>query len=192
MKKLLWIGALSALLLAACGDEAENTKEKPTNETVNKVEEKVEEPQEEIKNLTIEEYESRISQALKEMGNNTNLKIVSTEKQEDGQTVITLSENVMIFITTNEKEIIERVALGVMPEVYLTDKDDFRFALLLLVGTVDDSLSMGDRNLIIKELGLDNDENLTEEQMEIYKNNDITYTYKGSIKEHFILQAEFK
>ena len=189
MKKYLILLA-TLFLLVACGsnEEKEESGVEPKVET--KTESK--KPTETSTDVTIEEYENRISKALKQMGNKTNLKILSSEKQEDGKTVITLSENVMIFLTTNKKDIIENIALGVMPDTLFTDKDDFHFSFLLLVGTADDSLSMGERNLVLKELGLDNEENFAIEHTAAYKNNDISYTYKGSIKENFILQAEYK
>ena len=150
------------------------------------------EAKEVVTGVTIEEYEKRISQALKEMGDKTNLKIISSDVQEDGKTVITLSENVMIFIETNKEDNIDQISMGVMPDTFFTDKEDFHFSFLLLVGTADDSLSMGDRNLVIRELGLDDEVNLTKERTAVYRNNDIAYTFNGSIKDNFILQAEYK
>jgi pectin methylesterase-like acyl-CoA thioesterase len=144
----------------------------------------------ESKKITIEEYEGRISQALKEMGEDTDLKIISNE-EKNGKTVITLSEDIMLFLET-EKEKINKATLGMTSSAYLTDKDDFDFALLLLVGTVDDSLSMGDRNKVISELGLKDEKIFTEKNTEIYTNNDIRYTYSGSIKDNFLLEAEYK
>jgi hypothetical protein len=190
LKKYLILLA-TLFLLVACGSNEEKAEPKVEPKVVEtKTESK--EPIETSTDVTIEEYENRISKALKQMGNKTNLKILSSEKQEDGKTVITLSENVMIFLTTNKKDIIENIALGVMPDTFFTDKDDFQFSFLLLVGTADDSLSMGERNLVLKELGLDDEENFTKEHTASYRNNDISYTYKGSIKENFILQAEYK
>ena len=40
------------------------------------------------------------------------------------------------------------------PNAYFTEIEDFKFAFLLLIGTMDDSLSFGDRNLIKQNLVL--------------------------------------
>jgi len=143
----------------------------------------------ESKKITVEEYEGRIDQALKEMGDKTNLEIISTE-EKNGKTVIILSENIMIFLET-EKDKINKATLGMTSNAYLSEKDDFDFALLLLVGTVDDSLSFGDRNKVISELGLKNEKMFTEKHTEMYTNNDIQYTYSGSLKDNFLLVAEY-
>ena len=57
MKKLLWVGALSALLLAACGDE-ENTKEQPDVENTTPTDVTTEKDEtEEVENEVEEEQE---------------------------------------------------------------------------------------------------------------------------------------
>lgn len=189
LNRIFYVSALSVLLLSGCGSSNSNEAAIEPPQTV-----KAEVKEKESKDITftLKEYEGRIVQALEEMGDKTNLKFISSELQDDGKTVITLSENVMLFVTTNKKDVVEHIGLGVMPEVFFTHKDDFYFSFLLLIGTADASLSMGDRNLILRELGIDNEENLSEVHSKTHRNNNVVYKYRGTIKENFILQAELK
>lgn len=167
----------------------------PDTEEVNSDKEKVETSatvKESGSNLTVQEYESRIAQAFKEMGSKTEFKIISNEVHEDGKTVITLSDDAMIFIETNTKGFIDNISLEMTPDIYFVNKDDFNFAFLLLVGTADESLSMGERNLLIRELGLDDEDNFKKKYKTDHTNNGIEYKYNGTFKEGFVLQAEYK
>lgn len=67
--------------------------------------------------------------------------------------------------------------------------DDIYKIFTLLVGTVDDSLSLGDRNLLINDLGLRGNNLL--DYTEVINHNNIQYTYKGTA-ENVVLQAEPK
>ncbi|MGQ8826945.1 hypothetical protein ACUTUE_27255 [Bacillus sp. NA_146.1] len=145
-----------------------------------------------VKKATIDEYKGRINQAFKEMGRKTNLKINSTDVLEDGRTVINLSDNILIFLTTDKDQYIEKATLGMTTDAYLSEHEDFEFAFLLLIGTIDDTLNYGDRYLVKRELGLSDKKAFNKEFTKVYKRNGITYTYKGGIKDNFILQAELK
>ncbi|MEC3127859.1 hypothetical protein P9Z75_30265, partial [Bacillus tropicus] len=78
------------------------------------------------------------------------------------------------------------------PNAYFTEMEDFKFAFLLLIGTMDDSLNFGERNLVKQELGLSDEIIFSKDHTKVYQKNKIRYTYKGSIKENFILQAELR
>ncbi len=143
-------------------------------------------------NLTIQEYENRLTQAFKEMGNKTRMKIVSSELQDGGRTLITLSEHISITLTTNNKGFINEALLTMSPDAYYAANEDFDFSFLLLVGTVDNSLSFGGRHLLIRELGLDDDSNLKKSYTNSHLNNGIKYTYNGNPKDNFNLLAEFQ
>lgn len=142
-------------------------------------------------NVTVKEYEGRITQALKEMGDKTNLKLISNEVNDDGVNVITLSEDIIIFVESKDDRV-TKASLGMTSTAYLSTKEDFDFALRLLVGTVDDSLSFADRDKVLKDLGLFNETVFAEDHTKVVTNKDVMYTYKGSLKENFILQAEYK
>lgn len=142
--------------------------------------------------VTVQEYEDRISQALKEMGKNTRIEIVSSELQEDGKTLIRLGDYTSISLTTNNEGFIEEALLTMAPEAYYKDNEDFDFSFILLVGTIDETLDLGDRYLLIRELGLDNNSNLEKSYSKVHSDKGIKYTYKGNPKEDFKLLAEFK
>lgn len=143
-----------------------------------------------VKKVTVDEYKGRINQAFKEMGRKTNLKINSTEVLEDGRTAIALSENIVIFLTTDKDKYINKAVLGMTANAYSTENKDFDFAFLLLIGTIDDSLNYSERYLVKRELGLSDKKVFSEDNTKSYKKNGVSYTYKGSMKDNFILQAE--
>ncbi|MEC2943413.1 hypothetical protein P9Z76_15040 [Bacillus cereus] len=145
-----------------------------------------------VKKATVDEYKSRINQAFKEMGRKTNLKINSTDVLEDGRTVINLSDNILIFLTTDKDQYIEKATLGMTTDAYLLEHKDFEFAFLLLIGTIDDTLNYSERYLVKQELGLSDKDAFNKQFTKTYKRNGITYTFKGGIKDNFILQAEMK
>lgn len=145
-----------------------------------------------VKKATIDEYKGRINQAFKEMGRKTNLKINSTEVLEDGRTVINLSDNILIFLTTDKDQYIEKATLGMTTDAYLLEHKDFEFAFLLLIGTIDDTLNYSERYLVKQELGLSDKDAFNKQFTKTYKRNGIAYTFKGGIKDNFILQAEIK
>lgn len=176
MKRLLLLGIISLFLLglAACGGEKEKTSKSF--------------------DFTVEDLEGRINDALKQMGDKTNLKIASNEVLEDGRNVIALSDNIYFYVTTDDStKKVSEVTLGATNDAYLTEKEDLDFSFLLLVGTVDDSLVAGDRSKVVAELGLmDKNINIMD-HTEVYNNNDIQYTYKGDLKDDaIILQAKPK
>ncbi|HDR4862256.1 TPA: hypothetical protein QCR61_004579 [Bacillus cereus] len=145
-----------------------------------------------VKKATIDEYKGRINQAFKEMGRKTNLKINSTNVLEDGRTVINLSDNILIFLTTDKDQYIEKATLGMTTDAYLLEHKDFEFAFLLLIGTIDDTLNYSERYLVKQELGLSDKDAFNKQFTKTYKRNGIAYTFKGGIKDNFILQAEIK
>ena len=161
---------MAALFLTACGSEETTSK---------------------TFNFTVEEFESRLSEALKQIGDDTNLKIISSEEDEDGGQTIRLSDNIYIFIDKDINGKITHVSLTTTSNAYFTEKKDLDLAFLLLVGNVDDTLSFGDRNKLIANLGL-TDKNINIiDYTKVYNQNNIQYTYKGDLKEDaaIILQA---
>ncbi|HDR7998338.1 TPA: hypothetical protein QCY50_004963 [Bacillus cereus] len=171
-------------------EETSNVKDKDQLEEESKQPIKAQETK--VKKATIDEYKSRINQAFTEMGRKTNLKINSTDVLEDGRTVINLSDNILIFLTTDKDKYIEKATLGMTTDAYLLEHKDFEFAFLLLIGTIDDTLNYSERYLVKQELGLSDKDAFNKQFTKTYKRNGITYTFKGGIKDNFILQAEIK
>ncbi|MGM9925215.1 MAG: hypothetical protein ACI35R_13300 [Bacillus sp. (in: firmicutes)] len=180
-KRLLYCFALMLLLgLVGCSDETATKKDNT--------------PKEKNEGFTYEEYEARVTAALKEMGDKTKLKIISKEKAQDGTPALALSENIFILVKTDKKtNYVKSTTLGALSQAYFTENDELNNAFLLLVGTTDESLSFGDRNKVISELGLNNKKTNLMDHTEVYKHNGIQYTYKGDLKEdNMLLQAEIK
>lgn len=170
-----------------------NNKEKDKNQLEEEAKKAIKVQDEaKVKKTTIDEYKNRLNQAFKEMGRKTSLKINSTDILEDGRTTINLSDNIVIFLTTDKDKYIEKATLGMTTDAYLSEHEDFEFAFLLLIGTIDDTLNYADRYLVKRELGLSDKKAFNKQFTKVYKRNGITYTYKGGIKENFILQAELK
>jgi hypothetical protein len=166
--KVFIIGFL--LLLAACGSEEVSNK-KTTFE------------------FSVEDLENRIKEALKQMGSETNLKMISNEINEDGEYVITLSDKIYFFIQVDDSKNVTKVTLAALSDAFLSEKNDLMFSFLLLVGTVDDSLVAGERSKVVSNLRLnDNTVNILD-HLEVFTFNEIEYTYKGSSEDHIILQA---
>jgi len=138
--------------------------------------------------FTVEDFESRVEDVLKQMGEDTNLQTLSSEVNDDGRHVITLSKNIMMFIDSSNDQKVSAVSLGALPNAYFTEKEDLLFSLLLLVGTVDDSLNAGERSSVLEKLKLTDDTNLLD-HTSVYKNNGIEFIFKGSNDDNIVLQA---
>lgn len=170
MKKL-FILVLTCLFLAACGGNESVSKEKS--------------------NLTIEEYEKRVEQALKEAGDKTTFEILSSKEMEKNVHAIALSDKAAIFLDTNENGNVDKATVSVDPSVQKTNNDDFNFAFELLIGAADDKLTLGDRTKLRQDLGLYDDKTFSEKTVHVKKHNDITFTFKSNPSEIYILDAEF-
>lgn len=160
MKKLISL-LFVVLLMAGCSSEGSNTFD-----------------------FTLEDYEERVNEALNQM--DIGLSVLSSEENEDGRQVLVLSDDVMIFVD-KEGNKPTTISLAATSNGVLTE--DIQQAFVLLVGTVDDSLNMGQRSQVVSELGL-NEVNLLD-HTEVYNHNDIQYTFKGTT-ESVVLQAEPK
>lgn len=181
--KKWWVWIITALLIIFVAAGVSGNKKDSTKPAIAENKET---------KLTVDEYKQRVETALKEMGEKTKLKINSTEVLEDGRTSIGLSNNIFIFLDTDKEKQIKKASLAMTPNAFFTEQKDFKFAFLLLIGTIDDSLSFGERNLVKQELGLSDETVFSKDHTKVYQKNKIRYTYKGSIKENFILQAELR
>ncbi|EEM37927.1 hypothetical protein bthur0004_62380 [Bacillus thuringiensis serovar sotto str. T04001] len=181
--KKWWVWIITALLMIFVAAGVSGNKKDSTKPAIAENKET---------KLTVDEYKQRVEKALKEMGEKTKLKINSTEVLEDGRTSIGLSNNIFIFLDTDKDKHIKKASLAMTPNAFFTEQKDFKFAFLLLIGTIDDSLSFGERNLVKQELGLSDETVFSKDHTKVYQKNKIRYTYKGSIKENFILQGELR
>ncbi|MDM5155830.1 hypothetical protein QUF88_19155 [Bacillus sp. DX1.1] len=188
--KKWWFWVIIFVVLGVLGTNI-NNKNKDAKPAVAETKSKDTKKEAKKTGLTVDEYTKRINSALDEMGDKTKLKISSSEVVEDGRTAIALSNNIFIFLETDKDKIIKKVSLGMTSKAYFTEMEDFKFAFLLLIGTVDESLSFGERNLVKQELGISDEKVFSKDHTKSYKKNGIMYTYKGNIKEDFILQAKF-
>lgn len=170
MKRLLVFLVLSVFLISGCGSESPAT----------------------AAGVTVDEYKIRINEALKQAGDQTTLKIINEDVLEDGKISLALSNNIFIFLRENEDGFIDQYNLAMASNAFMTETENFRFAFLLLIGTVDESLSFGDRNLVLRDLGISHEDAFFEEHTKVITNNDIQYTYKGSFVDNYVLRAEYK
>ncbi|OTZ18130.1 hypothetical protein BK756_00500, partial [Bacillus thuringiensis serovar aizawai] len=168
--------------------EKEEKEEKEEKKKTEALEKNAKKKKDENTGLTVDTYTKRVNDALEEMGEKTKLKVSSTNILEDGKTAINLSPDIIIFLETDKNKNIKKASLAMTPNAYFTEIEDFKFAFLLLIGTMDDSLSFGDRNLIKQKLGINDEKVFSKDHLKSFKNNGTRYTYKGSIKDNFILQ----
>lgn len=150
---------LAAMLLTACGSE-ESTMDPAT-------------------------IENRMDEAINELGDKTDLEILSSEENADGRHVITLDEDIMAFVED------DRTTMAATSSALVSKRSEVETAFLLLVGAVDDSLSFGDRHQIIEQLGLKDEGQNLMDYTKTVENNGITYTFKGT-KDSLLLQAQPK
>lgn len=141
-------------------------------------------------NLSVDAYTQRVSKVFKEMGAKTNLKILSVIEQKDGSTIMRLSNDTFISISTSEN-VVNQLSLHMEPDAFYESSDDFKFAFLLLEGTADTTLSMGERNFLLRELGLDDEEVFKKKFNSNSTVGIITYSYEGDAKNGYTLKAEW-
>lgn len=141
--------------------------------------------------ISVEDYEKRIQQVLDEKGDKTNFEIISTEKTEDNKYGIYLSDEVAIFLETNNNEEVNMATLGVSTSLQMSNVDDFNFAFELLIGTADDDLTLGERTKLRQDLGLYDNETFTDKTSQSKENNNITFTFMGDPSHMFVLEAKY-
>lgn len=184
MKKILFV-LLTALLLAACGgneterliEDASPVKVESDNAGVND-------------DLTVDGYIERLNDVFKQMGSKTNLQVGTVFDTDDNTTNIRLSDDTIIIASTNNG-IINQLSLQMEPDAFYSSNDDFNFAFLLLVGTSDTTLSFGERNLTLRELGLDDKSVFDKKYKSDTKIGTFTFQYEGNPKTEYTLTAKW-
>ncbi|KYG90407.1 hypothetical protein A0U40_18185 [[Bacillus] sp. KCTC 13219] len=170
-------------------DDKESSSDLAVQKIVDSIE-KVESDNAEINNgLTVDAYVQRLSKVFKEMGPKTKLKVNSID-EIDGNSKITLSNDTYI-IANVQNNIIKQLTLYVDPIANYDTNDDFNFSFLLLIGTADTTLNMGQRNLVLRELGLYNKELFKEKHNSQTIVGTITFTYEGNPKTEYVLNASW-
>ena len=128
--------------------------------------------------ISIEEIETCLTNTLDQM--ETDFEILSSEEVEDGRHAISLSENTVMFVEGNKVS---------MANTITVPKEELLQSFLILIGCSDETLSFGERNLLISELGLRDDELI--DHTKVVNKNNIQYTFSGN-SDALILQAELK
>jgi len=179
MKKLFYIGAMSALLLAACGEEETKPKEeKPvTTETKDKKEEK-----KEASELTIEQYETNFRNAFNEFKGNSNINLGKMEKLDNGRYSIILNSNIMLFADVNKNNKVTLVNIAALSNAVNEYNNELKSAFQALIKSVDENITPTQQSVIFEKLGITGDEKMLD-HTDTYKFNDIMFTYRAKNEE---------
>lgn len=178
MKKLLFIGAMSALLLAACGeDEAKQNEEKPVVAEAKEKEEK-----KEPATITIEQYESNFVDAFNELKGDSNIALGNMEKLDNGRYSLILNSDIMLFADANKKGEVTAVSLAALSSAVDNYNDLLKSAFQAMIKSVDESITDTQQTVIFDELGITGDEKMLD-HTDTYKYNDINFVYRAKNEE---------
>lgn len=178
MKKLLFIGAMSALLLAACGeDEAKPKEEKPVVAQAKEKEEKKEPAP-----ITIEQYESNFVDAFNDLKGDSNIAMGKLEKLDNGRYSLILNSDIMLFADVNKKGEVTAVSMAAMSSAVNNYNDLLKSAFQALIKSVDESITDTQQTVIFEELGITGDEKMLD-HTDTYKYNDINFVYRAKNEE---------
>ncbi|MEK5429722.1 hypothetical protein MKY88_02555 [Lysinibacillus sp. FSL R7-0073] len=178
MKKLFYIGAMSALLLAACGeDEAKPKEEKPVVAQVKETEEK-----KEPATVTIEQYESNFVDAFNIVKGDSNIALGKMEKLDNGRYSLILNSDIMLFADVNKKGEVTTVNLAAMSSAVDNYNVLLKSAFQALIKSVDESITDTQQLVIFDKLGITGDEKMLD-HTDTYKFNDILFAYRAKNEE---------
>lgn len=190
---ILILGAFGAIQdFLDDGKIISNTKPANTEVKDNETEEVNKNKEESTIGITLDKYKERLSKALKEKGEDTELRILSDEEIEDNRNAITLADGLAIFLDTDENNKIIKATVAMDAILKETQPDDFIFAFDLLIGTVDDSLTVGERTNIRKSLELYTEDTYEGKQVTTNEYNNVSYTFIGEESKIYTLAAEYK
>lgn len=177
MKKLFYIGAMSALLLAACGeDEAKPKEEKPVVAQVKETEEK-----KEPATVTIEQYESNFVDAFNIVKGDSNIALGKMEKLDNGRYSLILNSDIMLFADVNKKGEVTTVNLAAMSSAVDNYNVLLKSAFQALIKSVDESITDTQQLVIFDKLGITGDEKMLD-HTDTYKFNDILFAYRAKMR----------
>lgn len=131
--------------------------------------------------VNLEDYSKRVEQALDEMKDPKLSYHAITKVNDDNSISLTDSGNIAIFIKGNNNEY--SLAMTYLEAINLGE-ESFNNALRLLIGTVDDSLNMGDRQNILNDLQISYNSLKAEDFIsKTVRRNNISYNFIYSAKE---------
>ncbi|MDP1395301.1 hypothetical protein Q8G28_17575 [Lysinibacillus capsici] len=178
MKKLFLLGVMSALFLAACGeDEAKPKEEKPV---VAEAKEKGE--KKEPATITIEQYESNFVDAFNELKGDSNIALGNMEKLDNGRYSLILNSDIMLFADANKKGEVTVVSLAALSSAVDNYNDLLKSAFQAMIKSVDESITDTQQTVIFDKLGITGDEKMLD-HTDTYKYKDITFVYRAKNEE---------
>lgn len=183
MKKLLYIGALSALLLVACSEEEPIES---TNEPVALAEEVPTEKVEETPTITLDAFETAYKDKL------TMAFMPSTREQvADNRYSVALDSDIFMMMDY-EGDIVQKATVAAVTDSFDDRKQKIKIAFDALVKTSDETLTDTQIDKLYSDLNITWDLAMLD-QTQVKSLNNVKYTYKadnstGSV----ILQTELK
>lgn len=139
--------------------------------------------------VELEDYGKRVEQALGEMKDPKLSYYSLTQANDDNSILLTDSGDIAIFIKGNNKEY--SLAMTSLEAINLGE-ESFYNALRLLIGTVDDSLKMGDRQKVLNDLQISYNDLKNEDFIsKTVRKNNISYSFIYSAKER-VMKLEAK
>lgn len=189
MKRIIYVGILSALLLTACGEETTN---EPVD-TITKEEQKVKEVKPKEPEITkslassVEEYEAIFKEGLSMAFSPT-----SVEKLENGRYSISLDSDIFLFMDVNKDDEVIEANIAASTDSFDDKKDKIKYAFVTSVKSADSELSDTQIDKLFDDLKITWDNNMLD-QTEVKTLNEIKYTYKGDNEDGVVLlQTEMK
>ena len=190
LKRILFVGVLSALLLTACADQ--ETTNEPV-ETTTKDEQKIKEekPKEPSKTKslasTLEEYETKFKEGLSMAFSPS-----SVEKLENGRYSVALDSEIFLFMDVNKDDEVVEANIAASTTSFGEKMNKIKYAFVTSVKSADSELSDTQIDKLFDDLKITWDNNMLD-QTEVKTLNDIKYTYKGDNEDGIvILQTEMK
>ena len=190
LKRILFVGVLSALLLTACADQ--ETTNEPV-ETTTKDEQKIKEekPKEPSKTKslasTVEEYETKFKEGLSMAFSPS-----SVEKLENGRYSVALDSEIFLFMDVNKDDEVVEANIAASTTSFGEKMNKIKYAFVTSVKSADSELSDTQIDKLFDDLKITWDNNMLD-QTEVKTLNDIKYTYKGDNEDGIvILQTEMK
>lgn len=188
MKKLFYIGALSALLLSACGSEEEATPKEDTP-----VEEKATEKQgkeaAQPKTLasSIDEYGIKFKNEL-----SASLSPAAVIEVEGNRYSMALNQDIFLFMDVNKNNEVVKSSVAAVTDSFESNKEKIKSAFYALAKSNDSTLSDTQIDKLFSDLGITWNLDMLD-KTKVKALNGVNYTYKASNdNSSIVLQAELQ
>ncbi len=187
MKKLFYIGALSALLLAACSEEeAEPKEDTPVEEKVTEQQDK-ETAKPKILATSIDEYGTDFKNEL-----SASFSPAAIIEVEGNRYSMALNQEIFLFMDVNKKGEVIKSSVAAVTDSFESNKEKIKSALYSLVKSSDSTLSDTQIDKLFSDLGITWDLDMLD-KTEVKALNGVNYTYQASNDSgSIILQTERK